>query len=253
MLNYMLKNKLPVHCWIILILCCTLKMYSQEIDSTQNSTAVSTKEKGKESETGNEILGNLFFTPGDALKISLFPDTLGFPQGIYIIDDKGYVDFPIIGYKKVTDKTVETLESLLRTAYVNYLPQPNIQVRPLIRVNLMGGFYRPGLYWADPRESMWNLVQRAGGTEREDGIERLKWKRGSELVTNDCVTHFESGKSLQSIGFRSGDRIQVTQRPKQRGWDVFRADIIPMLTVTLSTMTTAFTAYMAYQAYKERP
>lgn len=190
------------------------------------------------------------FTYGDAIEIKVYPDTTTFPNGIYTIDGLGYAYLPILGYKKITDKTVGKLESLLKESYINYLPQPNIQVRPLVRVSLQGGFSRPGLYWIDPRKSMWSVVQHAGGTLREDGLEKMKWRRNRVTIARDLIPFIESGESLYSIGFKSGDQITVTQRPKQRFWDVFRTDVLPILSLTLSAAATISMTILAYDRYR---
>ena len=240
---------------IISLLLYLSPVYPQQQDTidAKADTKISSQNKSTELTSPiNDISNELVFIPGDALEITVYPDTASFPNGIYPIDDKGYAYLPILGYKKVADKTVSRLETLLKEAYVNYLPQPNIQVRPLIRVSLLGGFTRPGLYWVDPRENMWSIVQHAGGTMREDGLEKLKWRRNRVTISKDLIPHIESGESLQSIGFKSGDQVRVTYRPRQRFWDVFRSDVLPLLSFTISAVASAASVYIAYQMYQER-
>ena len=238
---------------IICLLLYITPVISQIQDTSKVALENETILQAKNTELTNSIKDDsseLIFTPGDALEVKVYPDTLSFPNGIYTIDGQGYAYLPILGYQKITDKTVNELESLLKKEYVNYLPQPNIQVRPLIRVSLLGGFPRPGLYWVDSRESMWNIVQQAGGTTREDGLEKLKWRRDRMTISRDLIPFIESGKSLHSIGFKSGDQIRVTQRPKQQFWDVFRTDVLPILSITLSAAATITTALLAYDRYR---
>jgi protein involved in polysaccharide export with SLBB domain len=192
------------------------------------------------------------FSPGNALSITVYPDTASFLNGIYRIDDNGYTDLPIIGLVQVTSQEPAALEKLLAQKYIDYLARPNIQVRPLIRVALQGGFRNPGLFWADPRENLWSLVARGGGTLREDGIKKIHWERDSGIVSKKIVADFQSGLSLTALGFRSGDQLWVTSRPKQVFWDVFRADVLPVLSIILSATSTAATAYFSYQAYNNR-
>ncbi len=238
---------------------CLLLYITPALSQQQDTTAVTPETKkipqeksAEPTEVAKETKETIPFMPGDALEIKVYPDTISFPNGIYTIDDKGYAYLPILGYKKVTDKSVSKVESLLKEAYVNYLPQPNIQVRPLIRISLLGGFYRPGLYWVDPRGNMWNIIQYAGGTAREDGLEKLKWRRNRVTISKDLIPYIESGESLQSIGFKSGDQVRVTQRPQRRFWDVFRSDVLPLLSFTISAVASAASVYMAYQMYQER-
>lgn len=192
--------------------------------------------------------GNLTFSAGDALQISIYPDTGSFLNGIYPIDENGVADLPVIGMLKVTDTPPLELERRLRSAYVTFLAQPNIQVRPLIRAAALGGFHRPGLYYLDARESLWSLIFRAGGTLREDGVRKLRWEHNNTIVSSNLAPYLESGQSLISMGFRSGDQIRVTQTPKRDTWDIFRSDVLPVLTFIVSSVTAVATTYVALES-----
>ncbi|HEX2955669.1 MAG TPA: hypothetical protein VHO70_02485, partial [Chitinispirillaceae bacterium] len=48
---------------------------------------------------------------------------------------------------------------------------------------------------------------------------------------------------VAKLGFRSGDVIRVLNRPKKTGWDVFRQDVLPLVTFALSSAVTAITLY----------
>ena len=39
-----------------------------------------------------------------------------------------------------------TFVDIVKNAYIDYMPHPNVQVRPMIRAALQGGFGQPGLY-----------------------------------------------------------------------------------------------------------
>jgi protein involved in polysaccharide export with SLBB domain len=195
--------------------------------------------------------GDLSFQPGDALRVSVLPDT-GFLNTIFLIDDQGRADFPVIGLVTVTDYTPDELAEKLRAEFIDYMRYPTLIVRPLIRVTALGGFNRPGLYYLEPRANLWHAVRAAGGMIREDGVEKMRWERGDEIISADLVKHFESGQSLQAIGFQSGDRIWLTSRQKRHGWEVFREDVLPMITFTLSTISSAATVYLTVDAIMER-
>lgn len=195
------------------------------------------------------------FRPGDALEIRTFPDTAAFPAGFYPIDGEGYVDFPIIGYIKVTNMSADALANLLAQKYVDHMRYPNMTIRPRIRVTLSGGFDRPGLYWIDPHASLWETLQTAGGTQRRDGMQKLKWERNNVIVNDDLVPVVEEGKSLYQIGFKTGDQLTVLVRPERTGWEVFRVEVLPVISITLSTAISAFSIYntmLLYRSYQDR-
>jgi protein involved in polysaccharide export with SLBB domain len=213
-----------------------------------NSPPVQTAEArdSAQGETGISL-----FHAGDAIMISTFPDTLSFLKGVHRIDDDGLVDLPIIGRISVTDKTEKQLVDTLVNAYVNYLRYPILQVRPLIRVSLLGGFYRPGLYWVPPTSSLWDVVSIAGGPVRDDGIKKIRWERSKVLVKKDVVEDFQSGKSLQKIGFVSGDQLWATALPHQHFWETMRTDIIPILSISVSLVYTSIMSIQMYNLYKQ--
>jgi protein involved in polysaccharide export with SLBB domain len=117
-------------------------------------------------------------------------------------------------------------------------------------VSLNGGFFRPGLYWIDPHTSLWEAVQLAGGTQRADGFKKLKWERNSVVLNDNLVPLLQEGKSLYQIGFMTGDQITIVQRPQQTGWEIFKNEVLPILTLTLSTSMSVFTAYNSIQMYQ---
>jgi hypothetical protein len=178
------------------------------------------------------------FNPGDAVQISVYPDTSSFLHDIYSIDGNGNVYLPIKGKVKISEMSKVEFESYLKQNYTSYLRYPEVQVRPLIRVSLLGGFARPGLYYVDPDYSMWDLVRLAGGTLREDGLKKMKWERDKDVVQKNLIPYYESGNALWTIGFRSGDQIW-TPTPRDRTfWTTFR-DISLII-------TTAVSLYFAY-------
>lgn len=191
------------------------------------------------------------FIPGDAIKIMVFPDTNTFPSGTYLIDGEGYVDLPIIGYLKITTMTIQDLTELLKKTYLQFVRFPYIIVRPMMRVSLFGGFARPGLYYVDPHATLWEAIRYGGITQRRDGLSKIVWERDHSVVKSDIVPLFKSQNSLYQLGFQSGDRLSVTLRPERTRWEVFRAEVLPMLSVVMTTALSAATLYQTYTILQE--
>ncbi len=180
------------------------------------------------------------FTPGNGVIVKVYPDTL-FLNGTYPIDSDGYADLPLVGMVKVTDKTDDQLSEQLLSTYVEYLRYPYVQTRPAIRVSLLGGFESPGMYYVDPRSSVFDVLQIAGGPQRPDGIRKLRWERDNRVINANMAPFVQSGQSLYQIGFRSGDQIWVTRNPRREGWEVFTSDIVPVISIMISTIATVIT------------
>lgn len=190
---------------------------------------------------GYAYLSTYGFRPGDGLQIRVYPDTAAFMNGIFYVDDSGYADLPVVGPVYVNGHNPDQVETILRQDYVDYLPYPNVQVRPLMRIALLGGFFEPGLYYVQPSASLWDAVQLAGGPEREDGFDKIRWRRDGMVMKRNVVGMLQSGTSLYKLGFQSGDQLTVVAQPKRRFWDIVTDDVLPVLSFSLSLVTSAIT------------
>jgi protein involved in polysaccharide export with SLBB domain len=191
------------------------------------------------------------FKAGDALKITVLPDTTSFPSGLYPIDGEGYADLPVLGYMKVSQMTSNQLEDTLKKTFVEILRYPNVTVRPLYKITLLGGFQRPGLYWIDPHATLWQTVQLGGATLRSDGFKLLKWERNRIPVSNNLVPYLESSKSLYQIGIKSGDQIIASVRAERTSWEAFRVEVLPMVTFALTSILTTASIYQTYHLLRD--
>jgi hypothetical protein len=188
--------------------------------------------------------------PGNALHINVYPDTSSFPNGIYPIDSQGKVYMPTIGFVDVTLHTDSSFKQLLLHHYMDYITHPVLDVLPMIRLTFEGGFRRPGHYWIEPRASLWQALDIAGGVIREDGIKMVRWKREGVTVNNNLAMQAKSSLSLVDAGFESGDVLMVTARPKRLAWDVFLHEVVPAMSVPLTIVSTGITTYLLYRNFR---
>lgn len=221
----------------VLIVCIFFSLNAQQ-DGAQNVTAA------------KDSAEQYPFHCGDAVGITVTPDSASFLTRQYAIDEDGCIDLPLVGKKQVSSMTQEELTSFIKNSFVQYLRYPSVRVQPLIRLELMGGFQRPGFYYINPRVSFWEVFRIAGTPIREDGLEKLKLSRSRALIDFDPIHSIETAQSLSQMGIRSGDQIMVTASPLQSTWDRFREDVLPILSLTLSLAATTFTAYISYETYK---
>lgn len=169
----------------------------------------------------------------DAIEIVVPMDDSSFLNGIYPIDDTGYAFIPIMGPVRIKNQTPDSLTRQIRLALDQYMRYPEFQIRPLIRASLQGGFRLPGFFYIEPEYSMWELVAKAGGTTSENGLKKTVWKRNNQVIADDIIPYIETEKSLQSIGFRSGDQLYTpidTRGTKQ----YFVGTVLPILISGLS-------------------
>jgi protein involved in polysaccharide export with SLBB domain len=182
------------------------------------------------------------FRPGDALFIDTFPDTSFILNRYFPIDDRGMAEFPMIGKLKVTDLSQEELENFLKSQYKNFMRYPNVRVKPAIRVSVVGGVNNPGFYYVDQNSSLWEVLQRAGGTTFEDGLKDMTWERSHNELNDDLIPYLEKGTSLRAMGFRSGDQL-YTPTQYETFWTFFGQNILPLITFA----TSMYLLYYQYQ------
>ena len=183
------------------------------------------------------------FKAGDAVEISVYPDTSSFLHGIFPIDGEGFIYLPIKGKVKIIEMSTAEFSEYLIANFKQYIRTPDVLVRPLIRVSLLGGFNSPGLFYIQENLTLWQLVQRAGGTIHEDGLRDLRWERDKNIIESDLISYFESGKSLKNMGLRTGDQLW-TPIPDQPGLLEKTAIILPYVTVAISAYTLYLTIYL---------
>jgi len=220
---------------------------------TTPGTTVGMPRAAPVAETKQNIPGtsNMPYLPGDAVRISIFPDSAKLLSGDYPIDDQGYIDLPKAGLVYISKLSKEEFIGFLKETFVDYLRYPNIQVRPLIRVGMVGGFNQPGLFLVDPRNNLWELISHAGGAKREDGLSLISWERNGTVVSKTLIKQIESGISLSAMGVQSGDQFRVTERPRKEGWDIFKEDVLPVLSFAITAVATTFTVFLAIQALEK--
>jgi len=182
--------------------------------------------------------------PGDGLWISTFPDTSSFLNQTFPIDDRGYIDFPLIGKVQVSSMTEKQIVSFIKNNFKNYIRSPNIAIKPMLRLSMIGGFIRPGMYYVDYDNSFWNTLQLSGDPILEDGIKDMQWERNGESMMDDLIPFFERGVSLRTMGFKSGDIIWTPSPGPgvENVWDDVLRYGLPFLTLA-TTMTMLWLTY----------
>jgi len=188
-----------------------------------------------------------FMQPGNAIRVIAYPDTAGFPNGVYPIEDDGTIYLPIIGAISVEEYSATKLKEMLISYYIDYLPHPNLEVEPMIRVTLSGGFAYPGFIWVSPHKSLWEVMKLGGSLQRADGLEKLSWYRDEQKMHKDLSVQVASGHSLLELGVESGDEFRATLRPARSAWEIFTQDALPAIGVILSSLASAATTYILLQ------
>jgi protein involved in polysaccharide export with SLBB domain len=187
-------------------------------------------------------LSNQIFISGDGVNVSTFPDTASFLHQTFAIDANGMVEFPIVGKINITSMSEKQLEEYLTQNFKNYLRYPIVKVKPVIRISIVGGVIRPGLYYVDDDYSLWDALYLTGGPLSEDGFKEMHLERNSEIIYDNLIPYFERGISLKNMGVKTGDQIWVPS-PDRPGFWQDAALVMPFLAFATSLIL----IYLTYQ------
>lgn len=156
------------------------------------------------------------FSPGDGVRIKVWRDVSVSGQGDFgglglnddfLIDNRGYVLLPILGEIRAVGHSRRSLARAIEDSLS--IRAARIMCLPLIRVTLLGAVNKPGSYLIEARESLWSLINEAGGPANNVDLKKLYIERGGEVVNNNLREAFEQAHSLEQLGVRSGDQIYV--------------------------------------------
>ena len=143
---------------------------------------------------------------------------------------------PIIGEIALAGVRRTDLEAHLTRELGRYIKDPVVQARALIRVSVVGEVIRPGFYAVPVDLVLPDALMLAGGATQSARVDRLRILRGNASLWSgtDLQAAIARGATLDELGIRAGDRIQVPPRgdPESK-WRV-----VGIIVTTLATAVT---------------
>jgi len=130
---------------------------------------------------------------------------------------------PAIGEISLAGVPRADLEAHLTRELGRYIKNPVVQARALIRVSVLGEVTRPGFYAVPIDLVLADALMLAGGATQDARVDRLRILRGNSSLWsgNDLQTAIARGATLDELGVRAGDRIQVPgQRDPESKWRI---------------------------------
>src|SRR6266404_91805 len=118
---------------------------------------------------------------------------------------------PNVGEIKLAGVRRGDLEAYLTRQLGVYIKDPVVQARALIRVSVAGEVTRPGYYAVPIDLVLADALMLAGGATQDARVERLSIQRGNSSIWsgNALQSAIARGATLDELGMRAGDRIQV--------------------------------------------
>ncbi len=118
-----------------------------------------------------------------------------------------------------------------------YIKNPVVQARALIRVSVLGEVTRPGFYAVPIDLVLPDALMLAGGATQDARVDRLQILRGNSSLwrRSELQKAIAWGATLDELGMRAGDRIEV---PKAQTDPESKWRIIGIVVTTLATAVT---------------
>jgi polysaccharide export outer membrane protein len=129
---------------------------------------------------------------------------------------------PAIGEISLAGVPRADLEAHLARELGRYINDPVVQARALIRVSVLGEVTRPGFYAVPIDLVLADALMVAGGATQHARVDRLSIVRGNSALWsgNQLQTEIARGATLEQLGIRAGDRIQVPGGDPESKWRI---------------------------------
>lgn len=149
--------------------------------------------------------------PGDGIRITFFniEDSV---RGNYYVQDNGMIHLPYLGLVNTREANFSELRSKIISDYSEIYRNPEINIQPLLRINIFGEVQNPGVYYITGFETLTDLITIAGGETSDSNIEDISIIRNESNLNVDLNSFLNEKNSLSDIGIESGDKIYVPRR-----------------------------------------
>jgi protein involved in polysaccharide export with SLBB domain len=131
---------------------------------------------------------------------------------------------PAIGEITLAGVDRGELQAHLTRELSRYIKDPVVQARALIRVSVLGEVTRPGYYAVPIDLVLADALMLAGGATQDARVDQLRILRGNVALWsgNQLQAEIARGATLEDLGMRAGDRIQVPggQRDPDAKWRI---------------------------------
>ena len=167
------------------------------------------EEKRAEAAVIRERLLEGDFYVGDQLNIAMIGDsgtsgtqTVQFGR---VLSIRGLPDIPMRGVLR------SEAQDYLTTQISRFLKDPQVKVRPLIRLTVLGGIKNPGFYQLDADQLVSDALMTAGGIGNGTDFKSSKVRRGDiDIIDGETFAKaITDGRTLDQLNLRAGDEIEV--------------------------------------------
>ncbi len=133
------------------------------------------------------------------------------------------------------------LRGRLETHLAQYVREPVVQVRSLVRILVDGSVAKPGFYAVPPELPLADLLGVAGGLAPQAKVSEMRVERGDDKLWSGALLQqaLGRGSSLDELSLRAGDRVLVPAHGDAER-TIRILSIIVTIPVALYTLTRVF-------------
>lgn len=163
------------------------------------------------------------FQPGD--RIDLVVEGEDDLTGEFIVRAGRILELPAVGEIPLTGVLRSELQDALEERLGNFIRNPRVRARALIRLSVLGQVGSPGFYVIPADMPVTDALTMAGGPTATADLRDLRVERGDTRIWEGELMEMAviRGQTLDQMNLQAGDRIVVPSGGAQRtGWETFR-------------------------------
>jgi protein involved in polysaccharide export with SLBB domain len=128
----------------------------------------------------------------------------------------------------------ELLEKV-RAHVAEYVREPEVRVRPLIRLSTLGRVARQGFYYISADVLLNDVIMQAGGPTPDADLQKIVIRRGGDVIWDEAATRtaLNEGLSLDRLHLRAGDEITVGGK-RTTNWSTIIQSAVTLLSLGIA-------------------
>ncbi len=125
------------------------------------------------------------------------------PDMEVVLDNKGQIELPVIGFVTISGLTIREAEQKLKTVMAEYLKSPSVSIKLLnFNVTIIGEVGQQGTYLAtEPRVNILEAIGKAGGLTENANRENIRIVRNENNTAKIYRMNLLEDNSLLSPNF----------------------------------------------------
>jgi|HubBroStandDraft_5_1064220.scaffolds.fasta_scaffold296288_2 protein involved in polysaccharide export with SLBB domain len=173
--------------------------------------------------------------PGDILQLKVYRDSE--LTGSYLIEANGFVQIPGLGTIRAAGlRPDQVTQAMVEAMRAKGFREPELAVRPMIRLSVLGQVHTPMLYSIDPGLSLLQLITLAGGPGERADLRHTRVIRDGKAYVVDLEAALHGSPSGR-IALYSNDVVFVPAKSGLTKENV--TFIVALTTAGLTLLTTA--------------